>query len=611
MARTLLLALIVLCAVWALAVAVSGGFDLRASGIPFRSTSARRPGLATLVLILVYAVLYRPHAERHLIALDARLHPALDAMSRRARWIAVALAVATATVGITHGVLVAGGSDSYGYVSQADLWLQRDLIVEQPIATQVPWPFGDWTFAPLGYIPATTPGAIVPVYSPGLPALMAAGKAIAGACGPFLITPLLGGLTVWLTFLLGVRLWSTIVGLVAAALMVTSPTFLFMLMNPMSDVPVTAFFILAAVLALSPLRGRAFWTGAAVSMAIFIRPNLVPLGAVFLWYVMGPAATSEAAEGAARPISWRMRWAQFVWFGLGGLPLVLVVAALNAYMYGAPWKSGYGSLSELYSWRYVLPNIRQYSQWLLETETPFIVALAVPIVLWRRIDRARRPLLFAVIFAAAVWFCYLVWAPFDVWWYLRFLLPSFPVLMVLTGIGFVLAFNWLRRFRHAPALALVALVSVFAWRVTLVRDRPIFGLWQQGSVYYSAAEYVRQSLPDNAIILTIQHSGSIRYYTNRLTMRWDWLAPEWWPRALDVLVEHGYRPFLLVSPFEEKQLRERFGMSAAEDGPGTVVATLEVPESLRLYDPLRQWTKRTETMPTVVSCPCGPWQSIK
>jgi hypothetical protein len=165
----------------------------------------------------------------------------------------------------------------------------------------------------------------------------------------------------------------------------------------------------------------------------------------------------------------------------------------------------------------------------------------------------------------------------------------------------------LTRVRFQPLLAAGAIVAVFvlALRVNDVRERALLTLWRGGIVYASAAEFIRTQLPDNAVILTVQHSGSVRHYANRLTLRWDQMAPEWYSRALAILVERGYRPFLLVSFFEEASLRQHFSLPAADDGPGTIVASMADPHGLRLYDPLRRLTAPPVAMPEVVPCPCG------
>ena len=130
------------------------------------------------------------------------------------------------------------------------------------------------------------------------------------------------------------------------------------------------------------------------------------------------------------------------------------------------------------------------------------------------------------------------------------------------------------------------------------------GYWHDGVTYTSVGEYVRRHLPANAVILTVQHSGSIRYYSNRLTLRWDFLAPEWWPRALSTLSERGYRPYVLLTSSEETAFRSRFRLSTVEDGPGTILAVFQGAE-VRLYDPLRLASDAPDPIPPIRAFPCG------
>jgi len=593
--RRAILALIAFLALWSLIVAVTAGVDLRPYGLPFKSTDPDRAAYAALALMLAYGAVYRTWTLRHVASLERRAQPIVARIGRLGPWVAAVLACITLTLGVVYAVAVAGGSDSWGYISAADLWLAGDLVTEQPIAAEVPWPDADWTFAPLAYRPALTPGAIVPVYSPGLSVLMALAKRLVGDCGPYLVVPILGALIVLLTYWLGAHLGSPLLGLVSSAFIATSPTFLFMLMNPMSDVPVSAFFLAAIVLALSRVRGRAAWTGVLVSIAVLIRPNLVPVGAVFLGLLIARAEPN-----------WR--WRTALSFGAGGLPLVLAIAVINSYLYGAPWKAGYGGLDQFYAWGHLFTNLGQYSGWLLRTETPVVLLSLLPLLLLPQLDAERRVAVIALaVFVALIWLSYLFYTPFDAWWYLRFLLPAFPVMLVMAALGFSLLIERLGGAQKTAALGMALAVPIFALRISTIREEAILQLWQGGVVYTSAAEYVRDQLPSNAVIMTVQHSGSIRYYADRLTLRWDLLPVEWWPRALDILIERGYRPYFLVSVFEEAQLRRRFGFSNAADGPGTIVAVMNNPERIRIYDPLRRTEGRPETVSQVVPCPCGAW----
>ena len=132
-------------------------------------------------------------------------------------------------------------ADASGYVSQSRLLAAARVSFDEPLARLLPWTGTEWIFSPLGYRPGPAPGEVVPTYPPGLPLTMAAARAIGGEWAPFFVVPLLGGLAVFCTYLLGARLHSRRAGLTAALLLATSPIFLFQLVQPMSDVPAVAW----------------------------------------------------------------------------------------------------------------------------------------------------------------------------------------------------------------------------------------------------------------------------------------------------------------------------------------------------------------------------------
>src|SRR5262249_4741680 len=149
--------------------------------------------------------------------------------------------------------------------------------VEQPLIGRAPWPHAEWTFTPAGHMPSPAGrDAVVPICPPGLPLLMAVAGVIPR--GEFIVVPLCGALAVWLTFLLGRRLDNDAVGVAAAVLLACSPSVLFQVVQPMTDVPAMAWWLLAAVLAIGPREGgaRPVAAGIAASLAILTRPNLAP-----------------------------------------------------------------------------------------------------------------------------------------------------------------------------------------------------------------------------------------------------------------------------------------------------------------------------------------------
>lgn len=77
----------------------------------------------------------------------------LSRIRRLAGMLAAVLALAALYAGVHWGAMVAGGADSYGYVSQAGLWRQGSLVVQEDVIRRSPWPLAAATWTPLGYRP--------------------------------------------------------------------------------------------------------------------------------------------------------------------------------------------------------------------------------------------------------------------------------------------------------------------------------------------------------------------------------------------------------------------------------------------------------------------------
>ncbi len=192
-------------------------------------------------------------------------------------------------IAVKYGGFVAGGADSSGYVSQAELWLKGELLVETPAWPEIAeHPRRDGLFAPLGYRPGPVRGTIVPTYSPGLPLVMAVFQAVGGRHAVFRVAPVLAALTVWLTYLFGRGLDRPWAGALAAVLLATSPTFLSQSLQPLVDVPVTCWWLAAIVMAGRRGAGAAFLAGVAASGALATRPNLFLVIIPFAFYYAAP-----------------------------------------------------------------------------------------------------------------------------------------------------------------------------------------------------------------------------------------------------------------------------------------------------------------------------------
>lgn len=496
---------------------------------------------------------------------------------------AALVALATLYAGMHWGSTVGGGADSYGYVSQAILWRNARLTIRENIARQSPWPSAIETWAPLGYRPAAgSRDTIVPLYSPGLPVLMALFQAVGGFCAAFLVVPLCGALTVWLTYGLGRRLSASATASVAAVLLLaTSPIFLYQLMNPMSDVPATAAWTLAIVLIAT---NRPLAAGLAAGMALLVRPNLVPLAmAILVWAVVA----------RKRPIR----------FLIGLAPFVLTVAAVNLALYGAPWTSGYGAAGDLYGPRHLMTNIRQFGTWTVETQTP-IVALALAYLVFpgsMPASRVAHPRLLAGGVLGAVLISYVFYIPFDAWWYLRFLLPMWPVTMVLVAVA---GEAWVAHGRELASdnkqvawersVALgrtagrrliwgIAVVVVAANGLRIAADRSTFELGRGERRYVDVARFVAAHTDPDAVMIALQHSGTLRLYAGRLTLRFDQLDGVWLDRAVAFLNDRGRHPYIVVDGGEADTFRRQFAGAVIGRLDWRPVAMLDQPRTF-VYD---------------------------
>jgi hypothetical protein len=384
---------------------------------------------------------------------------------------------------------------------------------------------------------------------------------------PFLVVPLLGAFAVWLTFLVGRALQRPLTGAAAAVLLLCSPTFLYQLVQPMSDVPAMAWWLLATICVFPSEAGtrRPWLAGTAAALALLTRPNLAPLGlviAAYLAWVGGPRMKSLA------------------WFAAGLLPGVLVLGWLQRAMYGSPLATGYGPVDGLMAVSHILPNLRRYAGWLIGTHTPFLLlALAAPFVVARR-----REALLAAAIAAATLACYLPYQVFDDWWYTRFLLPALPLLIVMSVATTVaLTARWSQRTQSTfVAGGLVLLTTI--WVSTAV-TRHAFDFAAMEQHYYRAGTAVAAHVTGRAVVVTLKDSGSVYYHAGQPTLSWDTLDGAGLDAALTFVRTRGYTPYLLLELEEEPAFRERFRHGSALGGldwPPRVQAG----RTIRLYDPL-------------------------
>jgi hypothetical protein len=565
--RALLALLAVLLFVTA-AIAINGSISFWLGGLHVRARSAFAPLIGSVALVVLALILGRGQWR-------SALAWWWFVLERHAAAAAVALASIAVVIGVNWGTFAAGGSDSYCYLNQAELFARGEVRDIEPLATDSAWTGSADAFVPVGHNPSpAVPGSFVPMCPAGYPLLLAATRVVFGREAMFWVTPAFGALAVWFAFVLGRRIGGPAAGILASALTLTSPIFLYQVVQPMNDIVAAALW--AAALSSATWtrltdRTRSLLTGVIAGAAVTIRPNLVPLaGAV--------ALCAMVCAGERGRWTLRERFVPLLLFALAVVPGVLLVMGIQHAMYGSPFRSGYGDLSALFSWTHIAPNFVQYARWTAGAHTMLIaLAFAAPLALRSR-RTAAGSLLF---FALATLACYLPYVVFDAWWYQRFLLPGILPVLVLTSAVVVSLISRLEPAVRVLALLLVLFGVPLLYIHTAV-SRSAFRLQELEARFRSAGEYAAR-LPPESVFVTASESGSVRFYTGRTSAVWLGIEPGKLGEALDFFRARGRKPYLLLETGEESAFRERFAVERLGGLEWPPIA--EIDRAVRIYDP--------------------------
>jgi hypothetical protein len=571
--RLVLLALIALSAGWAGWIGIHGGVRFSLGGQVIRGSDPRRPVLVSILAALAF------------LALGGRAD--LRRLARPlSRWaspsnLAWGLAVGALVVSSAYSTTTAGGADSSGYVSQADLWRRGQLTLPQPWAARVPWPNAAWTFTPLGYTPIDlrAPFRQAPTYSPGLPLLMAAAKTIGGQAGLYAVVPVCAFVLVLSVFRIGQRMRGPWTGLTAAWLAATGPVCLAAATAPMSDLPAGAAWTAAFSCVMAEGLGSAVGAGLLAGLAIVIRPNLATLAALMLvWFWIRPDGDAAGRRGR--------RWRDAAAFSAGVVPGALVVAILFDRLYGSPFVSGYGGFADSHELAHVWPNLVHYAKWALVTEPVLLIAglagLLLPTV-WPTV-LGRRAARVAGLLTIAVTVEYSLYLVFDDWTYLRFFLPAYGLAAVTAAGAIVAVADHGRRAMRAVVVAAVLGAGILG--LVTARARYVFDGWHAERRYIAAAEILHDLAAPNSVVFAMQHSGSLRYYSGVVPLRYDTFdgpidEPIRW------LAAAGVEAYAVVDASELSALRQRLVDPAhrqAADRPVAIYRGYENDALVYIYD---------------------------
>jgi hypothetical protein len=194
---------------------------------------------------------------------------------------------------------------------------------------------------------------------------------------------------------------------------------------------------------------------------------------------------------------------------------------------------------------------------------------------------------------------YLFYANFDAWWYLRFLLPMW--MAVCIGTAYVMTGRSGRSFTNAGKMVIAGLGIYGMW---FGQKEGVLDLGRNEQRYVRIAHLVRDTTEANAVIITLQHSGSVRYYGERTTLRYEVLSNHWLDRSIAWLRENGFHPYILLDNPEHEPFKERFAQRNVA-GRLDMAIVFEYRDryntSTFLYDPTQP--SKLSSVPMLVAAP--------
>jgi hypothetical protein len=457
----------------------------------------------------------------------------------------------------------AGGADQSGYLNTARLlsgWHFR--IPARPVPGIATGSLPPLAYAPLGLRPLDSE-TLVPTYPIGVPLTIAAAAQIADiddaahrVVAAFAVAGV--ALCVWLARMCGLSPWAA---MFAALILGTSPLYLFMSLQLMSDTAALVWVTAAVVCGWqSRQRGRwALLAGASLSLAVLTRPtNILALAPVALSLGLAPR-----------------RW---LLLAAGGLPGAAMLLLFNRLAYGTALTTGYGDLAGLFALANVTASVRHYATYLPVVLTPLGV-LAVGLPLLRQRATPLAAVLLAWIAAFLAFYAFYFYT-YRAWWFLRFVLPALPPLIVgsLLVARALLAHTRLL-FRMRQMWSRLPVVAGVLLTVLVLAHNAWWGLrffvldpGRGERVYADAAAWARRYLPPQTTIVAMQVSGALFYYTDFPVVRWDFLDE----KTLGLLQEQaldGRRPlYAVLFPFE---IDDRRVFIERLRGPWTRIAAVD------------------------------------
>ena len=136
----------------------------------------------------------------------------------------------------------------------------------------------------------------------------------------------------------------------------------------------------------------------------------------------------------------------------------------------------------------------------------------------------------------------------------------------------------------------MVLILVGAYGILMSIRLGVFPPGEGERRYATVAQVVAQHTEPDAVIITLQNAGPVRYYAGRDTIRFDLLDERWLDRAVEWLEQQGRKPYFLLEEWDIVEFRRRFGPHnrlAREMSPIVAYKAFQIHGWAHLYDPRR------------------------
>jgi hypothetical protein len=106
-------------------------------------------------------------------------------------------------------------------------------------------------------------------------------------------------------------------------------------------------------------------------------------------------------------------------------------------------------------------------------------------------------------------------------------------------------------------LAVLLLAIVLVVERSWIRRFDLLKFGEGERLYPDASRWAESQVPPSSLVISMQMSGALKFYTNLTPVRWDWIQPDQVSLLRERARAEGYQWFALLAPFENEELQKR------------------------------------------------------